>query len=255
MNNIDEIMDMLDWGNREETQKKGRELAEDIKSVNVFLQPLNQNHSKNVWDNCAKVLASRSDEELQPYVDRLIEWLSDMNWPGAWTILERFKSYKDVVGISKVLNYKVQKANKYGTAEELCFLDHVSKMLDIEGLAAVLPRDTFEILGKHYMNRGWWDEKPKPLSISDTSMGYTNKSAQTQPNYSLINKFAGADNDTKALYMGLITQSNYERLKQALKDAANKSLSDKKRIEAAQIIAAVRQQFNPDYENVFEHTR
>lgn len=95
MCNIDEIMDMLDWNNNLDEQIKGRELAKEVKSINVFLQPLDQYHNKNVWDNCAKILSDRSDKELMPYLFPLLEWLQDMNWPGALCILDRVNKYAD----------------------------------------------------------------------------------------------------------------------------------------------------------------
>lgn len=95
MYNIDNIMDMLDWNQSKEEQEKGLKLARTIKSINVFIQPLDSKHNKNVWENCAKVLSERSDEELKPYIISLLEWLQDMNWPGAFTIFERLKNYKD----------------------------------------------------------------------------------------------------------------------------------------------------------------
>jgi len=90
---IDYIMDLLDWNNSVEEQEKGVFLARSVKSINVFLQPLDPAHNKNVWDNCAKILCARSDEELSPYLFNLFEWLEDMNWPGAWYILERLRMF------------------------------------------------------------------------------------------------------------------------------------------------------------------
>ena len=91
---IDQIMDMLDWNNPSDIQAKGCELARSVKSINVFLQPANPGHVKNVWDNCAIILAERSDKELEPYLDQLFHWLEDMNWPGAECIFNRMKKYQ-----------------------------------------------------------------------------------------------------------------------------------------------------------------
>lgn len=95
MYNIDDIMDMLDWNQSKEEQEKGLKLSKNIKSINVFIQPLDPKHNKNVWENCVKVLSERSDDELKPYIISLLEWLQDMNWPGAFIIFERLKNYKD----------------------------------------------------------------------------------------------------------------------------------------------------------------
>ena len=95
MYNIDDIMDMLDWNNSVEIQAQGLKLARNVKTINVFLQPLDKRHNKNVWDNCAKILSDRTDQELTPYLIPLLEWLQDLNWPGALCILERMNTYSD----------------------------------------------------------------------------------------------------------------------------------------------------------------
>ena len=88
MINIDYIMDLFDWNNSITNQNLGLKLAKDVKCISVFLQP-GSPYGKNVWENCAKVLAARSDNELKPHLGSLLEWLQDMNWPGAWVIFER----------------------------------------------------------------------------------------------------------------------------------------------------------------------
>lgn len=95
MVNIDYIMDLLDWNNSTEKQEQGMELAKDVKCINVFLQPCNKDYHKNVWDNCANILAARSNEELSSYATELMAWLQDMNWPGAFCILDRLKKSVD----------------------------------------------------------------------------------------------------------------------------------------------------------------
>nr|WP_162990894.1 DUF5071 domain-containing protein [Maliibacterium massiliense] len=92
---IDQIMDMLDWNNAAEIQQEGLKLAKQVESINVFIQPLDRQHNKNVWDNCAQVLCDRSDQELKPYLIRLLEWLEDLNWPGALRIFNRLRRYSD----------------------------------------------------------------------------------------------------------------------------------------------------------------
>ncbi|MBQ3229784.1 MAG: DUF5071 domain-containing protein [Clostridia bacterium] len=103
MSNIDSIMNMLNWNQPEEVQAKGRELAKNIKCINVFIRPINEwldnnNHmgySKEVWDNCALILCEKSDLELMPHIRGLFEWLEDLNWPGALCIWDRLLSFND----------------------------------------------------------------------------------------------------------------------------------------------------------------
>ena len=119
MYNIDEIMDMLDWNNSFEIQKKGRELSKEIRCINVFLQPLHLEHNKNVWDNCAMILAERSDKELHPYLYQLFDWILDMNWPGAFCIWERLKEYRDMEWFNYVLSDCIKEAKMLGEEQWL----------------------------------------------------------------------------------------------------------------------------------------
>ena len=121
MVNIDYIMDLLDWNNSIEKQEQGVKLAKEVKCINVFLQPGSHYYGKNVWDNCAKILSARSNEELSPYLIELMEWLQDMNWPGAFCILNRLKemvneqlfnhSYTICLKCAKALDDQVWESN------------------------------------------------------------------------------------------------------------------------------------------------
>lgn len=91
MVDIDYIMSLLDCDNSKETQERGIMLAQNVECINVFLQPGSRHYGKNVWDNCAKILSARSNEELSPYLIELMAWLQDMNWPGADCILDRLQ--------------------------------------------------------------------------------------------------------------------------------------------------------------------
>ena len=94
MVNIDYIMDLLDWNNSAEDQILGIQLAREVKCISAFLQP-DAPYGKRVWDNCAKILSERTDEELSYHLISLMEWLQDMNWPGAFCIFDRLQKYED----------------------------------------------------------------------------------------------------------------------------------------------------------------
>lgn len=110
MVNIDYIFDLIDWNNSENIQQHGIQLAREVKSINVFLQPCDKEHNKNVWDNCAIILSERTDEELSPYLTQLLQWLQDMNWPGAFCILDRIKHYKDKKNLDFWYKYNIKLA-------------------------------------------------------------------------------------------------------------------------------------------------
>lgn len=102
--NIDYIMSLIDWNKSINEQIDGIKMAENVENINVFLQPCNKNYNKNVWDNCAKILSKRTDDELSPYLVELLEWLQDLNWPGAYCILDRLQKYADDFSYNSALN-------------------------------------------------------------------------------------------------------------------------------------------------------
>ena len=112
MVDIAEIMDMLDWRMSSEIQSKGISLAKNTETIIPFLQPLTAKHNKNVWDNCAVIIAAKSDENLKPYLVELLEWLQDMNWPGAFCILNRLQNYSDENSIRNAIAVCLEKAKK-----------------------------------------------------------------------------------------------------------------------------------------------
>lgn len=90
--NIDQIFEFLSWKNCNELQQKGITEASKIKNLSVLIMPI---ENKSIWDNCAKVLCSKSDQDLKKYFFKLFEWLKDMNWPGAYTIYDRLINVSD----------------------------------------------------------------------------------------------------------------------------------------------------------------
>lgn len=106
------IMEMLDWNRPEIEQEQGIEFAKKVEDIRVFLQPCGEKYNKNVWDNCAKVLSSKTDRELDPYLTELLEWLQDMNWPGAFCVLDRLNAYEDNLGYRSAYELCVRRAQK-----------------------------------------------------------------------------------------------------------------------------------------------
>lgn len=102
--NIDDIFGYLSWNNAPEVQSMGIEMAKKIKFLSVLIMPI---EDKSVWENCAKILASKSDDELDRYFIKLFEWIKDMNWPGADIIYR---------GLSLVPSQKIMWAYKYSVS-------------------------------------------------------------------------------------------------------------------------------------------
>ena len=110
MVDITEIMDMLDWHMSSEIQIEGISLARNIETIIPFIQPLTPKYNKNVWENCAVIISERSDKEIKPHLPKVLEWLQDMNWPGAFCILDRLKNYSDKNSVLSAISTCIQKA-------------------------------------------------------------------------------------------------------------------------------------------------
>lgn len=108
MINIDYIMSLLDWNESSENQEKGIELAKEVECINVFIQPISKSFNKNVWDNCAKILSSKSDEELYPYLIEIFAWLQDLNWPGANIIYSRLIDFNNNEWFKSAINQSIK---------------------------------------------------------------------------------------------------------------------------------------------------
>ena len=110
MDDITKIMDMLDWNMSTEVQCQGIKRGIRTGAVIPFLQPLTPKHNKNVWENCATILVEKNDEELTPYLVQLLEWIQDMNWPGAFYIFNRLQKYSNNILICNAIQTSIQKA-------------------------------------------------------------------------------------------------------------------------------------------------
>ena len=94
---LDEIYNLFTWSaafSQEEYDgrvSKGIAEASKLNNIYPFIQPVLAGGLSNesVWEPCARVVAMKSDEELQPYLMLLFAWLQDKNWPGADIIFER----------------------------------------------------------------------------------------------------------------------------------------------------------------------
>ena len=140
---IDELFDMLSWNSDEETQRKGIELARNIKCISVFLQPYGSEHSKDVWENCAKIVAAYPDEAFQYCLHESLEWLADMNWPGSEIILQRLIEFKDSKFLSLVIEHCVKEAL---VCDDQIWLGNMAALLKNEDLKTFLPKDIFNTL-------------------------------------------------------------------------------------------------------------
>lgn len=103
---IDTLYEMLDERKPIEVQEEAIREARKIKSLSVLMQPVEYKLS---WKNCAKVICEKKDEELNSYTYEMLEWLRDLNWPGAFLIMERLEKMDPQLLVYDVI-YKVKQA-------------------------------------------------------------------------------------------------------------------------------------------------
>lgn len=155
MPDIKKIYEMLNWKNSLAVQLEGIRLAGEINDLSLLIQPPAE---PSVWEHCAKILCEKTDVELEPYLDELLEWLQDLNWPGALIIVERLKVFSGEK-LKKPLENAIIKSNKMYSNECLMWRDYLSELLDNSELASVLSEEILNLLKKHYHNWGtWYDE-------------------------------------------------------------------------------------------------
>lgn len=105
---VDKLFEMLNWNNEEGIQKKGIEEGLKVKHLSIFMQPI---EGKHLWENCAKIIEQKTDEELKDYLFLLFEWLQDANWPGFDIIYNRVKTMPASI-ISEPYSYSIKQAKK-----------------------------------------------------------------------------------------------------------------------------------------------
>lgn len=111
---IEYVLNLIACHMPAEIQSKGISLAKNIETIAPFIQPLTPKYNKNVWGNCAVIIAEKSDEVLRPYLVELLEWLQDMNWPGAFCILDRLQKYSDNNALHSAISVCIKKAKDCG---------------------------------------------------------------------------------------------------------------------------------------------
>ena len=120
---IDTLFEMMDEGQPVEVQEEALREARKIKSLSVFMQPIEYGWS---WENCAKVICEKTDEELNSYKYEMLEWLQDLNWPGAFLIMERLEKMDPQLLVYDVI-YKVKQALLLKDNEWLGWMSYLIK--------------------------------------------------------------------------------------------------------------------------------
>ena len=120
---IDTLFEMMDEGQPVEVQEEALREARKIKSLSVFMQPREYGWS---GENCAKVICEKTDEELNKYTCEMLEWLQDINWPGAFLIMERLEKMEPQFLVHAV-GYQVKQALLLKDNEWLGWMSYLIK--------------------------------------------------------------------------------------------------------------------------------
>ena len=140
---INEIMKMLDWNNDSEIQNEGIYMAKEVKCLSLFMQPMDKQFNKNVWENCAIILSEKEDELLTPYIFQLLDWLQDLNWPGSIIILERLQEYRNYYKLTRAIENRIVVANALG---EKSWLANLAELITCDEIKQKLSKQVYKII-------------------------------------------------------------------------------------------------------------
>ena len=139
------ILNKMDWNNSEEIQLEGRREASKVTDLKWLMQPVEYELGKGVWDNCAMVLSEKNDDKLVGYLDDLLEWLQDLNWPGSLTILNRLLVFDEEI-LKPRLEEIIDIAYK---DDDIDWLYNLSFLLKNDKLKSKINKNYLEILRKN----------------------------------------------------------------------------------------------------------
>ena len=148
---IDTLYEMLDERKPIEVQEEAIREARKIKSLSVLMQPVEYKLS---WKNCAKVICEKTDEELNSYKYEMLEWLRDLNWPGAFLVMERLEKMDSQLLVYAV-GYQVKQAILLKDNEWLGWMSYLIKNKKIYD--ALSEKKEYQKILKRYYEEYWGD--------------------------------------------------------------------------------------------------
>jgi len=146
---VNQLFEML-ASDEEGIQKQGLEEAAKVKYLSIFILP---SEGKGLWENCAKVLAGKTDEELKRYLIPMFDWLQDANWPGFDVIFERFRKMPAHYIVSDY-RYVINRVQEEPKEDREMYLTYLSGLIRNHELLELLPPKQQRLMKKYY--RKWW---------------------------------------------------------------------------------------------------
>ncbi len=141
----EKIIEMMDWHQSDNIQFYAITKAMEDDDIEYWIQP---GYYKYSWENCAKVVASKDDISLSNHLKKLLEWLKDINWPGALIILERLKRFNPAL-LKKDLENTIIIAYQQNEIE---WLYSLAEFWDIQEIRSILDDPAKNILEIVYSN-------------------------------------------------------------------------------------------------------
>lgn len=146
---VNQLFKML-ASDEEDIQQHGLEEAANVEYLSIFMQP---SEGKILWENCAKVFAGKTDEELEPYLTQIFKWLQDANWPGFDVIYERLREIP-AKRIVSAYSYTIFCAQSAPRVDREMWLTYLSGLIRNRNLLDLLPPRQQRLMKKYY--RKWW---------------------------------------------------------------------------------------------------
>lgn len=143
---IDDILKSLSWNNPCDVIFEGLKIAKSVKCLKAFFQPICSEYGKDTWENCAIVICERRDDELEFYIEDMIYWMQDINWPGALQITNRLLKMENVTLLASVIDTIVPALNFIGEEQ---WLINLGQLLSNQTLCKSLKCNTVLILREY----------------------------------------------------------------------------------------------------------
>lgn len=144
------ILKDLSWNSTADQIKSGFIAALQETDHQYLLQPTGHFGS---WENASILFLILGDEEIEPYLGDLLDWLQDLNWPGARRILDRLRGVS-----SELLAIPLEHAAKLATeSRDESWLSNISILIANPRMNQLLNPKTFTLLKPFAADQWQWD--------------------------------------------------------------------------------------------------
>jgi len=145
-----EILEDLAWDNAPSQIKAGFISALQEAEHSYLIRPTEYVRS---WENASIVFLMLSDTEIEQYLLDLLNWLKDLNWPGAEFILKRLQRVS-----SDLLCVPLENAAKLASAShDEQWLAWISILIANSNMINLLNADTISLLKPFALEYWNWD--------------------------------------------------------------------------------------------------